>query len=325
MLLELAAPASLPLGVVQVDGRPALLAITLQHPPVHLEAEARPRLNITGPRAHTAYEFARRFYAHHPEASGAEIEIELAIPANMGLGSDGMLALSMAQTLAWANQFLSGEASALAREVNLSPAHAGEVAGYAHGGLLLVCPTPEGARILRRAEVAHPERAAWAFVFHLPIPPEDFPGDSEAQRLEALWQAAAHLSPDTASLVETLFQAVASDDVVSFGKALLSLQACAIKALETTRPFPTLTLEEQTIGEIMQAEGAVAWGRSLTGLGLWGLIRGGDPSRTLRKRLTEHVGIFGGRVMATITDNRGAHFLEKPGRLGLIAPIHPRR
>jgi predicted sugar kinase len=323
MILELAAPASLPLGVAQINGQPALLALTVQHPPVHLEAQAGHRLQITGPRAHIAHAFASRYTAYHALTPGVEIEIELAIPAAMGLGSDGMLALSMAHTLAWAHQLPEADPQTLAHTLALPLAHAGEIAGYGRGGLLLVQPASE-ARILRRVEIAHPERDAWAFVFHLPHPPETLPDAYETNRLETLLKAAPYLPLGTSQMVDTLFRAVDENDIAAFGHGLMTLQQAARDALVAMGAAVKLSSEEQAIFSLMQAAGAVAWGRSLGGYGLWGLIQGGDPSRTLRKRLTEHVGIFGGRVMATITDNRGARFIEKPGRLGLENPIRPK-
>ena len=63
---------------------------------------------------------------------------------------------------------------------------------------------------------------------------------------------------------------------------------------------------EQGVLEVMQQNGAVAWGRTLTGLGLYGLIYGGQASRVLRKQIQDHVGYAGGIVMATIAANSGA-------------------
>jgi hypothetical protein len=56
----------------------------------------------------------------------------------------------------------------------------------------------------------------------------------------------------------------------------------------------------------MHDNGAAMCGRALTGLGLYGLIRSGRPSRELRAALTQHLGYFGPLVMASICDNHGA-------------------
>jgi hypothetical protein len=39
---------------------------------------------------------------------------------------------------------------------------------------------------------------------------------------------------------------------------------------------------------------------------LYALVRGGGPSRAMRRALTDQLGIFGGNVMASIADNAGA-------------------
>ena len=50
---------------------------------------------------------------------------------------------------------------------------------------------------------------------------------------------------------------------------------------------------------------APACGACLTGLGVWGLIQGAQPSIRLRQKMQALVGIAGGTVLGTITDNAG--------------------
>src|SRR5262245_16018103 len=115
MHIELTLPACLLLGFVQLEGQLCQLGVTLRYPPVQLLARTAPALSITGGRADLAYHQAVRFYKYWRGESGlprspawerpalsvveggpggegpqVEIEIELAIPAFMGLGSRGM-------------------------------------------------------------------------------------------------------------------------------------------------------------------------------------------------------------------------------------------
>lgn len=314
MILELAAPASLPLGLVQDHGQPALLTLTVQHPPVQLAIQAGPRLHITGPRAHIAHAHAARYLRYYNQPQRGEIEIELAIPAFMGLSGDVMLGLAVAQSLAWAHN-LREELPARAMALGLGAGHAGQLWGYDQGGLLLT-GTQAGADelppIIRRAEIAHTEREAWAFVFHFPIPPDDTPDTLEDDRLRILL-GQTDLPPGR--VAGEIFAAVEADDIAAFGRGLMSVQ----------EHFPqTISPESQAVLDLMRENGAYAWGQMLTGYGLWGLVKGGDASRMLRKKISDHIGFFGGRVMATITDNRGAHAVEKEGRLGMDSPIRPR-
>ncbi len=61
-MIEIGAPASLPLGVVQVEQnhnlKTCLLGLTLQHPPVHLSVRASNHLKVTSAPADKGYEQA---------------------------------------------------------------------------------------------------------------------------------------------------------------------------------------------------------------------------------------------------------------------------
>lgn len=315
MILELAAPASLPLGLVQHQNQPALLTLTVQHPPVHLTIQAGAPLHVTGPRAHIAHAHAQHYLEHHHLPHTGEIEIELAIPAFMGLSGDTMLGLTIAQALAWAHAQDDRTVHAAATALGLGREHAAQLWGYDQGGLLLTgtqAPHGELPPVLRRAEIAHPERDAWAFVFHFPSPPDETPDTLEDDRLRTLIEQTAY-PPEP--VTDALFAAVDADDIAAFGRGLMSVQEY----------FPqSIAPESQRVLDMMVENGAYAWGQMLTGYGLWGLVKGGDASRVLRKKLSDHVGFFGGRVMATITDNRGASSVEKQGVLVRSDPMRPR-
>ena len=66
---------------------------------------------------------------------------------------------------------------------------------------------------------------------------------------------------------------------------------------------------------MMRDFGVAAWGQSLTGVGLYGLVQGAVPSQDLRTQLRHHLGPMGGIVMAAIADNEGATRSMKEGRL----------
>src|SRR5262245_32563514 len=100
MQIELSTPACLLLGLVDLDGEKCQLGVTLRYPPTQLLARMAPTLTITGGRADLAYRHAERFYQRYRLPPQAEVEIELATPAFMGLGSSAMLGLSVARALA---------------------------------------------------------------------------------------------------------------------------------------------------------------------------------------------------------------------------------
>ena len=320
MLIEIGAPAMLTLGVVRFTHedtvKSGLLGLTLQHPPVLMAAQAHKQCSITGARAHISRQYARRYLAFHQLTTGVEVDIELAIPAFVGLSSDPILGLTTARVLAWINDHPLEETVRLAQEIGLGPQDALAIAGFDQGGLLLVDHQSEqekqdvSAMILRRETISHPNHQAWALVLVFPSLNDDPPETIEADRLATLWHAAPYLEPAQGKLaLDQIWAAIESDDITAFGQGLRELQRINETALvQAGTPLP-LSEDEQAILELMRTNGALAWGRSPTGTGLYGLVKGGQASADLQKKLSDHLGFFGGTVMATITDNRGAHHI----------------
>jgi predicted sugar kinase len=305
--IELTTPNCLLLGLVGLDGQIGQLGITLQFPPIQMLARDAAALAITGGRADLAHQQAARFFQQYSLPPRGEIEIELAIPQFMGLGSAAMLGLSIARALAALHGLPSADAQALARAAGLADAEALETHAFAQGGLLLV----DGAGALReRREIAHADEAQdWVFVFVLPRVPADTPETLEYERRAALRAAAALLdAAATRSATSDLWSAIERDDFAAFAQAIAALRAANDEALARAGTLIAPSGDEQKILDLMREGGALSWGRTLTGLGLYGLIEGGGPSRDLRRALTTHLGYFGGTVMASIADNRGAAF-----------------
>jgi predicted sugar kinase len=300
MLIEINAPASLPLGLVRLESEAGpkicLLGVTLQHPPVNLSAQAHPAgLQVSGARADVAYAQAQRCLQHEHFKQPAEVEIELAIPSLVGLGSEAMLGLSMAQALAWVNNLPLENTLSLAQAVGLQRQDALSVWGFAQGGVLLVdmsdvAPAENAAQSftppVRRFELAHSDKETWVFVLVLPRIPPDTPENLETERLEALLKAAPHLSTETGQVFTAgLWPALESDDLPAFGRALMALQELNQAALtRASTPLP-FTPDEQAIFDIMRAHNAAAWGRSATGLALYGLVKGARASVDMRNSL----------------------------------------
>jgi predicted sugar kinase len=265
------------------DGALCELGLTLQHPPTQLAARPAAQLSVFGPRAHVA--------AHEAARLGltGQIEIELAIPANMGLGSDAIMTCAVSGAL---------NPNSLQHPSGL-PAHA-----FVGGGLLLV---NNDGLLKQRATIVHEyEDDTWVFVLALPKEPDDLAETFEAGERSKLIAAARHLPHTIGASCAALLDAVARDDFDTFAGALAHLHAANEAALAADgHPIP-LTEQERDILGFMRANGAAFAARALTGLGLYGLVKGGPASRTLRKALTQHLGYFGPLVMASICDNHGA-------------------
>ncbi|BCX02950.1 MAG: hypothetical protein KatS3mg053_0888 [Candidatus Roseilinea sp.] len=208
----------------------------------------------------------------------------------MGLGADEMMRASTAHAL-W-------RISALPELP--APRDVFRIA-FEGGGLLLVGAHGE---LLRRATIVHADEADdWVFVLVLPHATDDIPDDFELRQQAALRDATEYL--DSSCTADALFDAVARDDFDAFCDALAAVHAANRAALIENGHPAELSEQERDVIACMLAGGARFAGRALTGLGLFGLIRGGPASRALRRSLVQHLGYFGPRVMATICDNRG--------------------
>jgi len=294
MRIQVASPCYLQLGFARaVDGTLGELGIALQHPPIHLAAQPAEQLLVSGARADVAYRAAARYLAQLGAPAGSQVEIELAIPAFMGLGSDGMLCISVEQALR--HMLRATEAPAV------DPFYW----AFERGGLALVGPQGE---LIRRAAIEHAdEEDDWVFVLVLPHAPDDVAEDDESQRRRALRDAAGRLSSSVTA--DALFAAVERDDFDAFAGALTAIHAANEAALSADGRPAALGEEERDILACMRAGGAAFAGRALTGLGLLGLIKGGPASRALRQALVRRLGYFGPSVMASICDNRGARVI----------------
>lgn len=294
--LELAAPCCLTLAAARLDGRPALIGIALRHPPVQLEARPAPALGVSGARADAAYAAAAAFQRGRGLAGGAALELELAVPSHMGLGSSAVVGLAAARALAALHDQPADDGAALARAAGLAADDGLAAHAVGSGGLLAV--GADGA-LLRRAALSHAEARDWVFVLVLPRVPPGAPDDLEATLRGDLWAAAAALGDEAERIAAgALWPAVAADDIGAFAHALARLQALA--------PAAPLGEAEAATLAVMRAEGALVCGRAPTGLSLYALIEGAEPSRRMRRALAARLGHGGGTVMATICDNDGA-------------------
>ena len=313
MQIEIGGPACLPLVLVNYpDGTTGLLGVTLRFPALNVTARASRLLDITGARADHVADRTRRYLQAQRLPEQGQVEIELAIPSHMGLGSDALMALAGAQAAAWVHGQPFEDPAAIASAAGLGPEHALEVQAYAQGGVLLVEAPRAGAaapRVLRRETLEHAQDKAWAFVLYLPRVPAGTPAALEAERLTALLRAQAHLSAETGRQLDAeLWPALVGDDIDGFGRALRAIQDLNAAALAQAGLAVPLTEDEQGLLDLYRDNGAVAWGRSPTGLALFALIRGASPSVALRKKVVERVGIHAGTALAGIVDNAGARF-----------------
>jgi predicted sugar kinase len=305
MALEINTPACLPLGLVRAGSATYALGLALQHPPINISALAAVTLEVSGACFPLGRAAAEKMLVHEFNTP-AELEIELAIPLLMGLGGEPLLALSVAKAITTLNQ-TEVDAVTLHHWLSLDALAALDNAAFTEGGLVQVNLSPSmPSGVQRHVPIQHEEQEAWAVVLYLPRPNAHHADELEAERRAALLNAAPHLSPATGALVENqLWPAVQQDDFAAFSRALAELHAHNATALQAAGTPLTSTPQAQTALDIFQAEGVVAYGQCLTGLGVFAFVKGATASQELRKNLMARLGYEAGTIMAAITDNAG--------------------
>ncbi len=283
--ISLTAPSLLHLGCLWA-GQVCELGLALQHPQIQLAARAAPSLEVSGACAETALDEAERLIAKYHQPLPVSVEIETAIPTQMGLGSEAMMRASLWRVYSQWHTVTGSFRMTLAEHV------------AQHGGLILA--DDEGL-IQRRVELPHDcadDQDDWVFVMLLPDEPEDLPAGLDIRRIAALRKSVRpHLGwPDGAAL----FAAAEQYDFAGFAHALAAIHAINEQALGIP-----LTTETQTALALLRDNGAAMCGQMLTGLGLFGLIKGGPASRELRTALQNHYGYSGLLILASVCAGAG--------------------
>lgn len=286
--ISLNAPSLLHLGCVWA-GQVCELGIALQHPQIQLVAQASPELAVSGACGDIAWDEATRLIAKYQRPLSVSIEIETAIPTHMGLGSEAMMRASLRRVYGHWHTVTSSFRMSLAE-------HAAQ-----HGGLILA--DDEGL-LQRRAELPRDcvdDQEDWVFVFVLPDASDesdDLVKDIEAERRAHLRQA---VRPGGGwSDGAALFAAAEQRDFAAFTGALAAIQTTNEQAVGIPR-----TPEAHTALALLHDNGAAMCGPMLTGLGLFGLVKGGPASRTLRAALQQHYGYGGPLILASVCDGTG--------------------
>jgi predicted sugar kinase len=297
--LELTTPCCLPLGAVQADGRPTLLGAALQYPPINLVMRSLNELSVTGARAPVARAQAQQWFESHNLPPKAEIEIELAIPAHMGLGSEAMMGMSVGRGLR--DLAGLGDPRGLDEQrtaVGLGAEWALEAWSASQGGLHAV--GLDGTSLQRHA-VKHDDDNAWVFVIHLPRAPADTPPSFEHTQRLALIKAASLVQADAGPM----WAALATNDLPAFAKELMTIQERTTEALSRIGAPVVVSAESQRMIEVIKLSGAPAWGQSFGGLAVWGLVHGAKQSQDARLKMRRVMGYEGGTITAAVVDNDG--------------------
>lgn len=320
MYIEVGVPAVLPLALANLgsgsDMQPLLLCAALAHPPIHLRAQPSETFSISGPRTQVAVPFAQKLYHQVKPKTLIEIEIEHAIPAFMGLGSEIMLEYGVAHALRYYNQPSVPETGAEAAESDVSGLESFGYWAAKKAGLFVTDLGKHTRSPIYRAEPDSSENNAWGLVLFLPRVENDLDDELERDRMALLSEAAQTMTPRSAAILQkVIWPAIESDKLTTFGAGLMELRSLSIDAM-TAVGIPSLVDKKgEQVLRIMQEQGAVAWGQSLAGYCYYAFSRGARSTIDMRIALREVVGHDDGQMMATIIDSQGLQIIEKEGAM----------
>ncbi|MEM7332286.1 MAG: hypothetical protein AAF490_09350 [Chloroflexota bacterium] len=318
--IEMGIPAVLPLalGQIDVDGviKPVLLGVALQHPPIHFFVAKHKEMTVYGPRADVARANANKYAKSSGASQPVEIKIDNTSPSMVGFGSDSMLALGAAQAVAWANDHAFEDVATLDSHVQVAKNDPLAYWGYQKGGFLIVeleeGPNGKPPALLKHHTLEHRSHLAWAFVFHFPKVPANTPESIEMDRLKLMKTAVSHIPVESGQIMmERLWPALEQDDFDTFATALMQLIQMNQKALVEQNAWHIEPDISSKIFDVFEKEQVSAWGASLTGIGIYGFLKGSLKSQEVRTRLLSEVGYFSGQYDATVSDPIGARITSK--------------
>lgn len=275
-------PAVLPLALVNDDGETAVLTLALTHPPTQVDVRAGLGLGASGARAQMAYAAAEAWYVETGITTSARVVVELATPNQLGLLADATLSVAVRSVLATVH----GQA-----ETGDGLDAAGQLAwtAYTKGG---VFTQRVGGGVMRQATIEKPDSEAWVLIGHYPRFDPDLPATYEAELTAHLLAADAPAGADDVAV----WAALERDDFGGFAAAVGALHRATAAQLS----LPVLTAEQQMALAAFESQGAVVWGRALSGQLTWGLVAGQQAAYDLRRRVRQAVGHYGGTVFATV-------------------------
>jgi beta-RFAP synthase len=280
------APARLHFGVLDLRGdrgrRFGGIGAAVPEPGVAISAAVADRIQVEGPDAERASEFARRFAAHYG-LPGAQLRVIRAIPAHSGLGSGTQLALTVAKAMA----HLYG--------VNATPAEHAAIVGRGHRSAVGTWAFALGGFILEGGRTPGSEAVA-PLLSRLPIP-EDWrcviavPQGSPGLSGEAEAAAFARLPPPEAREVEhvahlvlmQLMPALVDGDLRGFGAALTEIQRITGGWFRAIQGGAFAQGDSSELVRRLAEWGAAGVGQSSWGPAVYGIVRGEDQAGELAR------------------------------------------
>jgi beta-ribofuranosylaminobenzene 5'-phosphate synthase len=298
------APARLHFGVLDLRGSLGRwfggVGAAAPGPTLCVSASAASTLDVSGPAAARASEFARKFLAHYGLSAGAKLIVERALPEHSGLGSGTQLALAVARALAEVHR-VKATTQELACVMGRGRRSAIGTWTFDGGGLVVEGghrrDAPGVAPLLARV----PFPPSWHCVVAVPAPARGMSGEDEAAAFASLPPPAERDVERVAHLVLMgMLPALADADIASFGAALTAIQTITGQWWAPAQGGTFASGQSEELVRRIAEWGAAGVGQSSWGPAVYGIVESEDAGARLADRVREamrsdsgvHVGPF---------------------------------
>lgn len=296
MRIDLNAPSCLFLGIAPVEGEWCEIGVALTHPPLVMSATPADTFEVSGGRADFTYGHALRHFSARAIQPAGNIEIEFGLHSCMGIGSDAVHTLAVCSITNQLLEMAPLKRAAMAKAIGL-PLNSFEWHAFEQGG---VVATGQNNVLQWRVELSKTtdDDEDWVWVLVLPRLADNVADDEEMQKREWRWRTRKELPFNDLQTAARLITAGATNrDFEMFCDGLMGLNQT------TTRLH---TSADSEVIRMFKEGGARAWGKSLSGKGLYGLVKGTRASQMLRDGIMATLGYEGPAVFGALTNNVGA-------------------
>ena len=344
-MIEVRTCARLHLGLLDNSGEHGRLygsiGLAVDHPNLVLRAEKSESLIIEGTEKERVSIYARRFIDHYGLPEGAHLNLVTSIPAHVGLGSGTQIALAVGAAMArLAGLDLSTEELALAGGRGVRSGIG--IAAFRHGGFVLdgghrVLQSPGNlpeaqARQIEKNRVPpilfrHAVPKDWYFVTVIPGKDQGFSGERENSAfLHLPDQGPQQVEKVSRLLLMKMLPSLVEDDIDGFGQALTVIQRMVGECFASVQGGPFSNPLSAKLIEFMLDRGSAGAGQSSWGPAVYGLVRGNETARQLKKDVQAFLaGLGGGQAFCVRPRNRGAIIREIKNVYHVPTGLHARR
>ena len=341
-MIEVRTGARLHLGLLDNSGEHGRLygsiGLAVDRPNLVLRAERSESLIIEGMETERVSIYARRFIDRYRLPAGAHLNLLSGIPAHVGLGSGTQIALAVGTALARLAGFdLSTEEIALAGGRGVRSGIG--IAAFQHGGFVLdgghrVLQSPGNSSEAQSRQIE--KNRVPPILFHYPVPKDWYfvtviPGTEQGFSGERENSAFLHLPNPGAQLVEKvsrlllmkMLPSLVEDDIAGFGQALTGIQRMVGDCFASVQGGSFSNPLSGKLIEFLLERGSAGAGQSSWGPAVYGLVRGSEAARHLRKDVQSFLaGLGGGQAFWVRPRNRGAVIRNIQETAGLGVNVH---